>query len=255
MMDENALLAAWQMEAQQPFAGWDFSYLSGRYHEQEPPWSYEALVRGLLANADSVLDMGTGGGEKLLEFRDALPANTVATEGYAPNVPVARANLEPHGIRLVDYNLEITPRMPFEDDTFALIIDRHEAFDAQEVARILRPGGMFLTQQVDGRDLGEMLAVFGHESAYLHVNAATCSQGLVDAGLEIVRSEEWAGKSTFADIGALVYFLHAAPWSAPDDFSVERYAPQLLALHRKGLPLQFTIRRFTILARKPMQPS
>lgn len=254
-MDENALIAAWKMEEQQPFAGWDFSYLQGRYHEQPPPWSYDQLVRDLLGGAETVLDMGTGGGEKLLEFRDALPANTIATEGYAPNVPVARANLEPHGIRVVDYDLEVTPRMPFDDNSFDVIINRHEAFDAQQVARILKPGGMFLTQQVDGRDLGEMRSVFGQQSDYLHVNLENCSHGLLDAGLEIVRSEDWQGWSTFEDVGALVYFLRAAPWSAPDDFSVERYAPQLLALHRKGLPVRFGTRRFYIQARKPVDAS
>jgi SAM-dependent methyltransferase len=255
MMDDDALIALWKPEEQQPFEGWDFSYLKDRYSEEAPPWTYEQMVRDLLPGAESVLDMGTGGGEKLLEFKDALPANTVATEGYAPNVPVACANLEPHGIRVIDYNLEVMPRMPFDDNTFALIINRHEAFDAKEVARILRPGGVFLTQQVDGRELGDFRAHFGYQSMFLHVNVENCSQGLLNAGLEITRSEEWTGKSTYQDIGALVYFLHAAPWSAPEDFSVERYAPQLLALYRKGEPIQFTIRRFYIQARKPVQAS
>lgn len=254
-MDDATLIALWKREEQQPFEGWNFSYLKDRYSEEQPPWSYEQMVRDLLRGADSVLDMGTGGGEKLLEFKNVLPANTVATEGYTPNVPVARANLEPHGIRVIDYNLEVAPRMPFDDNTFGLIIDRHEAFDAKEVARILRPGGVFLTQQVDGRELGDFRTHFGYESAFLHVNVENCSQGLADAGLEIVRAEEWAGKSTFQDVGALVYFLHAAPWSAPEDFSVERYTPQLLALYWKGEPLQFTIRRFYIQARKPLHAS
>lgn len=86
-MQEVDLIASWKREAQQPFSGWDFSYLKGRYCEPSPPWSYEAMVRALLENADAVLDMGTGGGEKLLEFKEALPANTVATEGWPSNLP------------------------------------------------------------------------------------------------------------------------------------------------------------------------
>ena len=223
MMDEQALIAQWQAEEQQPFAGWDFSYLRGRYDEEQPPWAYEMLARALAQGADSVLDMGTGGGEKLLELKDALPAQTVATEGYAPNIPVARANLEPQGISVIDYNIDTDSQMPFPDNTFALILNRHEAFDAGEVARVLQPGGVFLTQQVDGRDLADFLALFGLESTYLHVNLANCRQGLEDAGLRIERAEDWSGKVTFSDMGALVYFLHAAPWNAPDDFSVEHY--------------------------------
>ena len=251
MMDDQALIAQWRAEEKQPFAGWDFSYLTGRYHEETPPWSYEAIVRDLAREADSLLDLGTGGGEKLLELKDALPTHTIATEGYAPNIPVARANLEPHGIRVVAYNIDEAARMPFDDHSFAVIIDRHEAFDAVEVARILRPGGVFLTQQVDGRDIADMLALFGLQPAYLHVNLANCARGLADAGLTIERAEDWSGQASFSDMGALVYFLHAAPWDAPTDFSVERYAEHLLTIYRNNHPLSFTIRRFMIQARKP----
>lgn len=74
------LLDLWRREQQEPFEGWDFSYLAGRYFEGEPPWYYDALARLALTSAtSSVLDMGTGGGEKLLELVDALPADTVAT--------------------------------------------------------------------------------------------------------------------------------------------------------------------------------
>lgn len=245
------MIARWRAEEQQPFQGWDFSYLEGRYHEEQPTWSYDRLVRDLLNGADSVLDMGTGGGEKLLEFQDALPPNTIATEGHAPNVPVARANLEPHGITVVEYDVETDQQMPFTESSFELVINRHEAYDSVEVARILRADGIFLTQQVDGRDLGDLLSIFGTESHYLHVNLEHCRQLLESAGLKIDRAQEWAGKATYKDVGALVYYLHAAPWDAPENFSVDRYANQLLRLHHEHQPLTFTIRRFFIQASKP----
>ena len=194
--------------------------------------------------------MGTGGGEKLLSFKDVLPSNTVATEGYPPNLPIARANLEPQGIRVVAYDCGIDDRMPFDEGIFALVINRHEAYDAVEVARVLRPGGHFLTQQVDGRDLDNMVALFGSESAYHHVNLANCRREVEQAGLLVDAAEEWAGTMTFDDIGALVYYLHAAPWNAPDDFSVARYAQVLLEMQHSGRPLTFTKRRFYIQAHK-----
>ena len=55
---------------------------------------------------------------------------------------------------------------------------------------------------------------------------------------------------TFADVGALVYYLSAIPWNAPPDFSVPRYKDQLLALHARPR-LEFTIRRFYLQAVKP----
>jgi SAM-dependent methyltransferase len=249
-MDEQQLIQSWEAEAQEPFAGWDFSHLEGRYHEETPPWSYTEKVRAVLTQADSLLDMGTGGGEKLLEFKDLFPAYTAATEGYPPNLPVAKAALEPHGVDVLPYDSEQDARMPYDDARFALVLNRHEAYDAAEIKRILRPGGVFITQQVDGRDMADLYTLFGVETAYGHVTLANFRAGLESAGLSIQEALDWQGKATFTDVGALVYYLCAVPWEAPTDFSVQRYREQLLMLHARP-KLEFTIRRFYLQAIKP----
>lgn len=248
-MNEEMLLRTWEQEAQQPFQGWDFSYLDGRYHEETPPWSYDDRVRALLPGAASLLDMGTGGGEKLLEFRDLFPVRTVATEGYPPNIPVATANLSPHGVQVVSYDSELDKRMPFDDESFHVILNRHEAYAAEEIARVLAPNGVFCTQQVDGRDLEDLHSVFGVPTAYPHVTLGNFQRELEGAGLRIQSALDWQGTATFADVGALVYYLYAVPWEAPPDFSVRRYKDELLALHRRPV-LEFTIRRFLVQAVK-----
>lgn len=244
-MNEEMLLRNWEREAQQPFQGWDFSYLQGRYHEETPPWSYEKRVRALLPGAASLLDMGTGGGEKLLEFRSLFPPLTVATEGYAPNIPVAAATLNAYGAQVIPYDSERDARMPFADASFQVIINRHESYAADEIARVLTPNGVFCTQQVDGRDLDDLHAVFGVQTAYPHVTLENFRYDLEATGLRLQAAFDWQGKMTFADVGALVYYLHAVPWQAPPDFSVRRYKDELLALHRRTA-LEFTIRRFLL---------
>lgn len=47
------------------FSGWDFSYLRGRYSSEAIPWDYLSLVRKAIAESESMLDIGTGGGEIL----------------------------------------------------------------------------------------------------------------------------------------------------------------------------------------------
>lgn len=254
--DDASLLAAWRAEAAGPREGWDFAAIAGRHDQDRPPWSYEQLAREALAGADSALDMGTGGGEVLLTLRDVLPEDTVATEGWPPNVPVAQRALNPHGIAVVDYDAEAAdPMMPFPDERFAVVLNRHEAYRTDEVFRVLRPGGVFVTQQVDGRDFEETQALFGGRSGYSHITLAHLRAEAVTAGFEVTRAVEWAGRSRFHDVGALVHYFSMVPWEVPEDFGVDRYADVLLDLHRRGPargePVTFTTRRFHLLARKP----
>jgi len=96
--EREELLAAWRVEEERHREGWDFSYLEGRLTEEEPPWDFDTSCRAALREAEHVLDLGTGGGERLLSLADDLPADVVATEGWEPNVPIAEARLAPRGI-------------------------------------------------------------------------------------------------------------------------------------------------------------
>ena len=133
----------------QNFSGWDFSWTRGRWHEEEPSWNYRQLVQTRIWHADSLLDMGTGGGEFLASLSD-LPHPSYATESYLPNIPVAREQLEPLGIEVLAN--ESDSNIPLPDRAVQLIINRHESYDVPEVYRILQPGGIFLTQQVGPHD-------------------------------------------------------------------------------------------------------
>ena len=60
-MNTKELIDIWTHEDQQPFSGWDFSYLDGRMLEDQAPWSYSSRVAELVRHSSSVIDLGTGG--------------------------------------------------------------------------------------------------------------------------------------------------------------------------------------------------
>jgi SAM-dependent methyltransferase len=250
-MDDAALLAHWQRIWGEPVSGWDFSRFGDGLSGDAPPWSYVDLARDALRRASSVLDVGTGGGEVLLSLVDALPDDTVATEGWQPNLPVARGALEAHGIEVVEYDAETVPRMPFPDDRFDAVLDRHEAYDASEVARVLRQRGTFLTQQVDGRDLADLSDLLGgSHAAYPDVRLDPFRAQAEAVGLEVDLAEAWTGQLRIADVATLVGYLAMAPWTV-EGFTVDSRADTLLRLHHDGMPPAFTQRRFVLRARKP----
>ena len=242
---------SWKMQ------GWDFSSFGDRWVESKPPWDYRESVASRLRGVDSLLDLGTGGGEFLSSLAP-LPKRTIATEGYPPNVGVASDRLRPLGVDLVwtycDDNDKVPQcgSLPFKDDSFDLIVDRHEAFIASEVYRVLRPAGTFVTQQVGSanlRQLNELLGA-GHVRDRWNLEAAVGQ--LESAGFNVTERHKAEFVSAFKDIGAVVMLLRAVPWQIPD-FSVERHRNKLEevdSLIRERGSLKVTATRFLIQATK-----
>ncbi|HRJ42578.1 MAG: methyltransferase domain-containing protein [Caldilineaceae bacterium] len=254
-MDPTDYLAIWQREETQPFAGWDFSYLAGRMLEDPLPWDYIAQASGLMDDAASVLDMDTGGGERLLDMQAHWPPRVVATEEYPPNLALATERLTPLGVEVRDVHITDIDPLPFADGEFALVLNRHSAFNAAEIARILTPGGSFLTQQVHGMWTYDLMAYFGAKPQWPTATPERYIPRLQAAGLEIAQAQEWQGKLRFTDVGAIVYYLKCVPWEVPN-FTVATHQAALFALQERldqTGDLSFFAGYYTIEARKPLR--
>ena len=245
--------ALWQEEeAQAHIHGWDFSHIHGRFQEEHGlPWDYRALVRQCLQDSRTLLDYDTGGGEFLLSLRHPFE-KTAATEGDPPNVRLCRETLSPLGI---DFRECSDPSaVPFPGESFDLILNRHGAFDPVELFRLLRPGGLFLTEQVgedNDRDLVERVLP-GTEKPFPHKNLQDQRAAFEAAGFRILRGEEAYRPIFFYDLGAFVWFARIIQWEFPG-FSVERCFNRLLAMQeelRQNGKIQGTIHRYLIVAQK-----
>jgi hypothetical protein len=212
----------------QSFSGWDFSFVDGRIEEQEPSWSYPNLAGRRIARASALVDLCTGGGEFLNQFYP-LPKKTYATEGYTPNVKVAKDRLEPRGVTVVP--VESDDRLPLPDNTFDLIINRHGAYSAKEMVRISNSlGSVFLTQQVGSNNaIGLNTALFAPTEAPAW-NLSLATAGLIEQGFVIANEKEEHPAMSFKDIGAVVFYLKAIPWQIPG-FEFSQYRRKLLDLH------------------------
>jgi SAM-dependent methyltransferase len=251
--NRETLIAAWKAEEQQPFIGWDFSYLGGRMLEGQPPWSYSTRAAELMKQSTSVVDLDTGGGERFLKLRAHWPHKVVATEHYPPNFKLATERLVPLGAQVLDIEITDTGPMPFADGEFDLVLNRHAGFNPAEVARVLAAGGTFLTQQVHGMWAADLLAAFDAKPQWPDATPEKYVPRLQAAGLEIVDQQNWSGELAFTDVGAIVYYLKAVPWLVPG-FSVESHLKYLLKLQEqleKQEQLVFTARKYLIEARKP----
>ncbi len=244
---ELARLRPW-VQLARDFSGWDLSEIHVRELEPGPPWDYEALVREAAAEQRRILDMGTGGGELLADLREALPGKVVATEEWDINAPVAYRRLSPLGVDVVRCASMV---LPFSEGSFGLVINRHEELSPAEVARVLTPGGLLLTQQVGLHNSHELRAFFPRMN-YSDDIFARYAQELGALGFEVERKDH-DFKVAYASLGDFVYLLCVTPWTIPG-FDVERDLEALLAFEADRLTedgIVVTECRCLITARKP----
>ncbi len=246
-----------------PTAGWDFSWFVGRASEERPGWGYSGLLAEHMAGAGSALDLQTGGGEVLAAIPQAPPV-LAATEGWAPNVPLARARLAPLGATVVE--ADAAAGLPFAPGSFDLVTARHPVVVRwDEVRRVLRPGGRYLAQHVGAgsvRELTDYLMdpapagaprAVGVTATGAGCDPVTAVRHAAAAGLRVTGVRSRALRMEFHDVAAVVHFLRKVVWIVPG-FTVDAYRDRLAELHAfmtEHGPFVAHSQRFLLTAERP----
>jgi SAM-dependent methyltransferase len=240
----------------EPVEGWGFSWFDDRATEERPSWGYAKMLVPRVEPAQRVLDIQTGGGEVLAgvlaQIRET-PDTLAATESWDPNAGIARRNLSPFGV-----SVAVIPDdadLPFPADYFDLITSRHPTITIWiEIARVLRPGGTYFSQQVgagSNRELTDF--IMGPQPVSKRRSAQRAVDQAKNAGLHVVDLRQESLRTVFNDVGAVVYFLRKVYWTVPG-FTVDEYRDRLSSLHEKierDGPFVAHAQRFLIEARKP----
>lgn len=211
-----------------PLEGWDFSWFDGRATEERPPWGYARMIAEKLARVSSACDLQTGGGE-VTASAPIKPPLLVAVESWPPNAAVARRILpEAFIVQAPD-----SGPLPFRDSLFDLVISRHPVVTPwAEIARVLKPGGTYFSQQIGhgtNRELTEFM--MGPRQPVAGDRGTSRARAEAEAaGFEVLRLEPASLRVTFSDVGAVVHFLRKVLWTVPG-FTVEKYRDRLRAMH------------------------
>ena len=198
-----------------------------------------------------LLDIDTGGGGFLLSLEHPYK-NTAATENYPPNVELCKEKLLPLGISFCQ--ADGGGKLPFDDNSFDIVINRHGSFNPIEIFRVLKKSGIFITQQVgaeNDRELVELLCC-KLPPPFPNQYAQKVSDDFKNAGFKILQQEECFCPIRFFDLGALTWFARVLPWEFPN-FSVDNNMENLInaqkILENKGY-IEGKTHRFFILAQK-----
>lgn len=253
-MNKEQLLNEWlEEEKVAHIHGWDFSHIHEKYEEENDlPWDYSKIIRHYLLPEMKLLDIDTGGGEFLLSLKHPL-CHLSATEAYSPNVELCKEKLLPLGVDFRE--ADGLTKLPFNNETFDIVINRHGAFNENEIWRVLKPKGIFITQQVGAENDRELVELLLNEipplpfpKQYLH----KVQQAFEKKGFTTLEAEEVYRPIKFWNVGALVWFAHIIEWEFPN-FDVKKCLLNLYhaqeVLEKNGV-IEGRIHRFLYVAQK-----
>jgi SAM-dependent methyltransferase len=218
-LDELRQIAA----AVAPRRGWDFSRV--RDDRDPVPWEYGEIVRRYLRPDDRVLDVGTGGGERFLELALSFGSG-IGVDPDPAMIATARENTPATLAEKVTFIEGRAEALPVHDTSCDVVLNRHAVVDVAEVARVLRPGGYFITQQVGAQNTFNITTLFGCGSGMggQHIAPEQELPALADAfqqrGCAIVSYATYNVAYYFKDAESLLFWMQAV--GVPPRFDIER---------------------------------
>jgi SAM-dependent methyltransferase len=165
---------------------------------QPVPWNYHDLVVRFLRRTDSVLDIGTGGGETFTQLA-SLFARGLGIDPDAEMIQLAVANSTSGNVRFRVGSAELQA----VSETFDVILDRQAPFDLEAVAVHLKPAGYFITQQVGERNMACVQAALGQETTLPPVQR----HAFAVSGLRLLAFLEYDVEYVVRDIESLLFWL------------------------------------------------
>ena len=143
--------------------GWDFSQV--RAVEEGSRIDYPKVVKSHLERNKTLLDIGTGGGERLEAFAPKV-REAIGIDIDRKMIKTTAENIGKSSLHNVNLILCDSEKMPIAGAHIDIVIDRHAPFNPKEVSRILKLGGTFITQQVSEGDKRNFKEVFQRGQSY-----------------------------------------------------------------------------------------
>ena len=197
---------------------WDFSKFEIKTEKLTNFDMYE-ILKSITNENSKILDLGTGGGEKVLEkFPDC---EIVGTDFSKEMIKTANENLKKSGKKNITFKIMDNLNMNVEDESFDVVVARNTVTDPKQIYKALKPGGYLLIHGVDKDDCHELKRIFGRGQGYYDKTPISISDydNVLDAGFSDVELVPVHEREYFKNRELFKAFLLKVP--IIDDFSEE----------------------------------
>lgn len=191
--------------------GWSFAKAE-RITEKKTDYDYYKAVMVEISPETVMLDVGSGSAEKSLKFF-AGAKEVVAIDSEVEMIKKAKENAKKlYGENFSKWKFFIADgneKLDFADESFNLVVSRHCGANMSEVFRVLKKGGVFVSEDVADDDCIELKTLFGRGQRY--GEAVSLDKEIFDecyaAGfskIELLRFEEYEYYKSKSDLEYLL---------------------------------------------------
>lgn len=232
--------------------GWDFSQVRSKTEGEQ--WDFYDEVARSSSGLEVLLDIGTGGGEKVMEIASSF-TSIVAIDQSKAMIETAKANQEKSFIENLHFLQASAENLPFPDGRFDLASSRHAPFSASEVWRVLKENGIFFSQQVSEADKLNLKTAFGRGQSFDDTDGTLCekyTKELTAAGFSKVEVFEYDAVEYFERPEDLIFLLTHTPiipsfGEQEDDFEILQ---KFIADNQTEKGIKTNSKRFLLIAKK-----
>ena len=148
-----------ELDFYEKIKNWDFSMI--KYTKESlTNWNLYELLKQNSNSESIILDLGTGGGEKVLKYFPDCK-EIIATDFSKEMINTANNNLIESGRNNIKFRQMDNLNMDTPNDYFDIVVARHTCINANQIYKTLKPGGRLFVRGVDKLDCWSLKLLFG----------------------------------------------------------------------------------------------
>ena len=175
-----------ELEFYENIKNWDFSMIN-YIEESLTNWDLYDNLKSYTDINSKILDLGTGGGEKVLEYFPECK-EILATDFSKEMINTANENLIKSGRKNIVFRQMENLNMETPNNYFDIVVARHTCINAKQIYDTLKDGGKLLLRGVDKLDCWSLKMLFNKGQAYNDIKPISVIdyENIIEAGFKHV---------------------------------------------------------------------
>ena len=153
-----------ELEYYEEIKDWDFSMFDIET-ENLTKWDLYEILEKLSNKNSKILDLGTGGGEKVIE-RFPECSEILGTDYSKSMIETANKNLKISKRKNIAFRVMDNLKMNVPNEYYDIVVARNTVTDPNQIYKCLKPGGYLLIHGVDKDDCWSLKMIFGKGQDY-----------------------------------------------------------------------------------------